>query len=386
MGDHLTLMFYIFIDIIAVLFIALEMHFQKKRIINDKNDFSTNTFQTHSSKVFYPFAFLSFFVLFSVSALRDNVGMDYQIYLGAFLDVNNNTLTETQKNWLSPGYRLLCKIVGLFGAENYILMFAVTAFITLSLFYIAICKLSNNWTMSIYLLICFCLYYQTFNQVRQMLAISITFYALTYLKENQVKKYILAIIIAALMHTSAIVMLVLIIVRKWEMNKKIIFLYLSGGIIAYIGFDVIIYLLSFTNYGRTYLNWSKYNTSFELSSILNLIIRISFLIICLCYYKETVKRVPYTKILYNEVVICTILQLLTLKSYLFGRVTTYFFVPYIVLIPEVVITIKKSKNKLYQNLLTLAVYFLFAVYHCIYYFSPSGAYGSGYTEYHSLLF
>ena len=168
------------------------------------------------------------------------------------------------------------------------------------------------------------------------------------------------------------------------MNKTNILLYTAICICGYIGFAFITKIVGYTNYGITYLQWSKYNVSFTNSSILNLGVRMIMLIVSLAFSKETIKRNPRNLVLYNSVIICTILQVLTLKSYLFGRITTYFFGAYIFLIPEIMETAKnKMKRKSYITT-QIAVFIILVAYHFVYYFSSSGASGSGYDYYKML--
>ena len=85
---------------------------------------------------------------------------------------------------------------------------------------------------------------------------------------------------------------------------------------------------------------------------------------CLFFYKVTIKRNSKLRVFYHTALICTALQVLTLKSYLFGRVTTYFFMPYIFLLPEVMETIKvnfSSKNYVLIKYIVYIVLFLLTI-------------------------
>lgn len=377
-----TLFFYVVIDIVALSLTALAAKHSSRSHISRR----IRNNQYLIIKQYEIYLVLSFTVLFCVAAFRDGVGRDYESYANAFVSSSEGTLTQSQKNWLSVGYRILSQVVSTFCGDNYVIMFAVVSFITLLFFYKAIYRLSCDWTLSLYLIICFCLYYQSFNQMRQMLALSISIYALVHLRDERIGRYVIWILIAASIHTSAVVMLLLVLVGKWNITLKTVFIYLSTAAISYLGFELIIYLVSFTNYGQTYLGWEKYDTSFELSSVLNLFVRMAILCACLFVSKDVINRVPYAKVLYNCALICTVLQVITLQSYLFGRVTTYFFTAYIFLIPEVISAYEKKMVKRNRVLIKMITYILFASYHFVYYFSDSGAYGSGYDIYKSLLF
>ncbi len=381
----MTLLFYLCIDLIAVLYAILADKYinNEKRVYVQENN---KGFFGLKMKRYQFYFFLSFLTLFLVVALRDDVGADYRGYSNAFLHINEGNLTLSEEKWLSIGYKILCIVIGIINPESYHLMFAIVGFITIYYFYKAIYKISSNWGMSIYIFICFCLYYQCFNQIRQMLAMAITTYAYRYIKEEKTIPYFVCIGIAILFHPSAIVMASVFIVQKWRMCFKNYCIYTIICIMGYFGFNIILELLSYTNYGQTYLQWTKYNTSFEMSSIINLGVRFILLIACLIFSKKTIARKPSTLGLYNAAIICTILQVFTLKSYLFGRITTYFFVMYIFLIPEVIITMKHHLKGNSYNLVKGLIFLVLLAYHFIYYFSSSGASGSGYTIYKSLLF
>jgi hypothetical protein len=330
----------------------------------------------------------SFIVLFLVVALRDRVGRDYTAYANAYIRINSGYIDEATKEWLGIGYRALCRIVGFFGEENYRLMFAIIGFLTLYFFYEAILNISKQASISLFLLISFCLYYQMFNQSRQMLAISITTYAYKYLIQEEVKSihlFLILVFLAMLFHTSALIMLILLFVHNRKVNIRLITAYALLTATAFSMYNILVYLISFTNYGRTYFGWAVHDTSFELSSTLNLAIRLFMLAFCLLFSKNVIKRAPYTKGLYNAVLICTCFQVITLRSHLFGRITTYCFIFYIFLIPEVLATICLKTTRYNKIFIYGATIILFSAYHLVYYFSSNGAIAGGYNLYRTFV-
>lgn len=382
----MTLLFYIIIDIVAVILLFLAEKYSHRAGNNNSMQCLNPKWSLYKLSVTQYFAFCSFLVLFLTAALRDGVGRDYSGYAQAFIRVNNGTMSSIDQTWLSTGYILLCRVVGFIDKDSHILMFAVVSAFTLFFLYKAIMKFGDTWTFSLYLFLCFCLYYQTFNQMRQMMALTIGLFALVYLKQNKKLKYALCILLAASIHASAIVLLILLVVGKWKWSFKNICIYLMGAVIAYVGFNAILWVISYTGYGQIYLNWTKYNTSFEETTFINLAIRIMLLLVCGYFAKETIQRVPHAVYLYNAAIICTILQLLSLKLDMIGRVTTYFYVPYIFLIPEVIKTVEYKFTRSSRGIVVAAAIVLFALYHFVYYFSGSGAVGSGYDVYKSLVF
>lgn len=85
-------------------------------------------------------------------------------------------------------------------------MFAVFAFVSIGLFYLAIPRYTPYVfvTLLIYL---FHVYYLNFSYIRQGLVVACFFYSLRYLKEKSFWKYTACIIIGALFHVSALILI-----------------------------------------------------------------------------------------------------------------------------------------------------------------------------------
>lgn len=383
----MTLLFYLLIDFVAIFFVVLavkvESGYQKSGDVLVRK--RPGVIIITKSEILLA---LSALVLFLVAAFRDEtVGVDYATYAEAYKSVNNSEIATVREiNWLGRPFIFFCKIIGIIAPQTPALMFAMCSFITIYYLYKSIYCMSKDWCLSLYMFISFCLYYQSFNQFRQILAIVLSVYAIKFLVEDRKLVFIFFVILASCFHTSALVMLVLLVVNLFAIDTKTLMIYFLGTLGCYIGFDYVIYLLSFTNYGKTYLNWSVYNTSFEMSSILNLVVRLAVLVFCLFFYKVTIKRNSKLRVFYHTALICTALQVLTLKSYLFGRVTTYFFMPYIFLLPEVMETIKVNFSSKNYVLIKYIVYIVLFFYHIVYYFSETGASGSGYDVYDFIFF
>lgn len=107
---------------------------------------------------------------------------------------------------------------------------------------------------------------------------------------------------------------------------------------------------------------------------------------CLMFAKKTVARAKYTVVLYNIVAMCTILQIGAISFNIFGRITTYFYIAYIFLIPEVLKTIRELFSERDGILIYIGISLLLCIYNVVYYFSSAGAVAAGYSMYASILF
>lgn len=327
---------------------------------------------------------ISFVLLAGIVALRDeSVGRDTLSYIRAIERVQNNTLTVLDRDWLPIGFRLLIRLLSYTRIPGeYIahFIFGICAVVTLYCFYRIFWEMSDYPTVSLYIFFSFCLYFQMMNQFRQMLAVSVTFLAYRYLNKSFIKFAVL-IILASCFHTSAIIMFPCYFISKWKISKNIIMFYFIAAVVALFSFSLIVRILKkYTNSGAVYLGWEVYDVSFTTSSIINLIVRILLLLISLKVYKPLIKKDKNNNTLYHMIIICTILQLFAVISYIFGRITTYFFLYYIILLPKVFQEYKRYFTKDSSLIYKILIVFLLFVYQSVYYFSQ-GAVGGGYDKY-----
>ena len=364
-----TFLFYLFIDFWAVtlLFCADQMVSDRKRELmqsSNKSVWLDMNFRITGRHVCF---FASFMALFFVSAMRDHVGTDYRPYAQTYININKGYI-DIWNAWLSPGYVLINKMLGLIDPNNYFLLFTLMAFMTMWYLMKAIYKMSCDWFMSLYLFISFCYYYQSFNQFRQILAVTITTYSCYFLMRGRLKTFLLYVIFAALFHKSALIMAGMCFVYKREINLKNLCLYALLCAVINIGFNTLItVLISFTNYGG-YIG-SIYDTYMDGSTILNTLVRIIILAGCLMFSKKTIERVPEMVTFYNSALVCTVLQTMAMWSHIFGRITTYFYAPYIILIPEVLKTVESYFDKSSARLIRFFVIVLLLIYHGVYFFN-----------------
>ena len=260
-----------------------------------------------------------------------------------------------------PLFVALAKIVQAFLGKNYLAFHFVIGMLTMYFLLLAIWKNSKNIFMSIYLYISFCLFYVCMNQVRQMLAISIVLYSFYFMKRNDFKRYCIWILIAAMFHNSAIIMLPCYFICKIKFTDKVLRNYIIVTISLYIGYGIILQILSNLPYG-TYITGYDHK-SFELSSILNWIYRLLIFIVVIFFRKTTIEGDVNNGKLYHLAAICMVIQTLVLQNNVIARVSTYFYAFFIFLIPEVMKNLKGSRRKF---VMTMGTYLVFMLVHYLY--------------------
>lgn len=334
----------------------------------------------------YLWQFFAFLLLFLVIVLRNvNVGTDYMNYILAINRVANNTMTLTDSNWLSIGFRTLIKIMAhLFPLSVNSIYFSISVvgivtFLTLLFFFYSF-NYDKDTVFELYLFFCFCLYFQMMNQFRQLFAVSIVLFAYKYVNKSFIK-YELLIILATLFHGTAIIMLPMYFFGKIRVNKKILGLYSILAVILFVFSTFVKALIQYTSYSE-YIGWSEFDKESVITAIFNFGVRFILMIICLFFINEVIKDDPKRNFLYHMVIICTILQLLVAKEYIFARITIYFFVYYIILIPVV---FEKSEIFFKRNSILIEkiiVFLAFFVYQIVYYLSQANI--GGYSVYRFL--
>lgn len=358
-----TFFFYLIIELISLVFLWLSR--------KAKNKVQRSVFMM-----------ISAFALFLPAAIRGKeTGADTYRYSQLFNRIKDNTVTTTDVKWVGMifinFFHILINALGF----NYQVIFAIFAALSSIALIKAVCSNSSAPVFSLYAFVSFCLYYQFFNQFRQTLAICIVLYSLKYFVNKEFIKYALTIMLAAFFHPSAIIMLPFYFIGAIKINRKVIALYVLSAIVMYAAYSIIEPIVFSTSYGSIYKSYDMYGLSMSISSVLNFMVRIIMIVFCLYLYrgKSFTRKDAF---LITMAIMSIIFQLLTLRSYVFGRVTTYFFIFYIYTLPTVVDKIKSTRTKQFARIMVCLV---LIAYHSVYYFSPQGAISGGYQDYSTFL-
>lgn len=312
---------------------------------------------------------IQFTLLVGTRALE--TGADTRNYYYIFNSIIrlDNPFTVARRS-AEPLYRMLCWVVGKMGL-GFVWLNLIVAAITMFFLSAAIYKFHCNAYYSIFLFLSFCLFYQMQNQYRQIAAISIAFYGCACLLENSNfggRQFVFWVVLAAGFHYSVLIMLPMIFLKNVRITRKIMIVYVIATVLMITGFQLVMRLIA-SSYYAGYL-MSSYNEKGQTSTLLNLVVRIVLLLFCTYFHENVVKARENIDFFYHMAIICTILQLLTTYSALFGRVTTYFFVGYLVLIPEIAQNgFRRPANR---RILNGTLFFIFMLWHYVYFINTGG--------------
>lgn len=206
-------------------------------------------------------------------------------------------------------------------------------FITIRMIY----RKSYYPLISILLFLALGFYSFSMSGLRQTIAIAITVLAYEQLDKNNIIKFVVLTCIAFLFHRTAIIFLILLALKNVRLGKYHIIISVAG----LLGFFV--YKQQLRTFFNTYLfteNYSAYSTSTTSLNYTRFFILIVIFMFCLLYYK-TMK--PKTKtigniqnnylILYNAMFLSVIFQLYASFVAELFRISMYFSIYSIILVP-----------------------------------------------------
>ena len=124
------------------------------------------------------FAILSSLPFILNSILRGQVGTDWLIYDTYYYEISNGG-----RKFSEPLFNLLNRILYMISSDS-LLLFAVVGFVTLALFFAGIYQQSEIAVYSVLLFFLTGRYFASLNQIRQMLAISLFFFAFKYIVQR----------------------------------------------------------------------------------------------------------------------------------------------------------------------------------------------------------
>ena len=297
-------------------------------------------------------------LLFLVSAIRYDVGTDYKHYGYIYLDIINgyNVYVEELYKYLNI---IIFKIFG----TNDVWLYIITSLIIIFCILKSIKDNTNNryYFFSIFMFICSGMYFESFNLIRQYIAIGILALGITLLTQKKYIKYIFLMLVACLFHTSAFISILLvftlILFRNKKFNKLVWIIYIVS---------LVCMVIDIRNIFNTIQNfipqrWIWYlNSDFLLEKNYSAIIKQLFPNIILIFL---LKKRKYLKEIneFNDVYILGFFVYVCLSNCFYGiivliRLADYFIIFLIFIIPLVV---DSKPLKLERN----CIIFLISIYY-----------------------
>lgn len=279
------------------------------------------------------FIFIGASGLFLIMALRhETVGTDLLSYKNEF--VNADYYLEKMIRSTELGYSYFNYFLHKTGLSFQVylaLISLIIVYVISKLFYLY----SKNILLSYHLYVTIGLFAMTMSGLRQSLAISLTILSFIYLLKNRKKIFFLFVGIAYWFHNSAIIFLIVYLIRKVTLSRK-------NAILIYI-LSASIYLIK--NYIAIFIFYvlpEKYIRYWEGTSQINPIVVIVSMIIplaCIFFWPSKSKNEESSHIVSVLFVISCInfiVHILAIEILMFERMALYFSIYTVILIPNII--------------------------------------------------
>ena len=270
------------------------------------------------------------------------------IGLNTILDRSGFSITE-------PGYLLLAILsskVGLSYTGFLFLLLIPTNMLLLSFF-----SQTKYGALSLLMFLSTAFYVQQANITRQMIAVSIFFYSLKYLKNRELKKYSISIIIAGTFHLTSLLLFVFYFLNPKKSKYKLLLIFWGISLCfairlipANILLDIMnrLYLSYYSNYFTTKIETMAYEPRW----LYNIIVLGAFIVL------PRIKDRKYI-LIFNLFVLGMIFDNLKVAMPIFYRLS-YYFVPLIVIVvPLMFQCLFKNKNPINIKFFKIILFVLF---------------------------
>lgn len=282
---------------------------------------------------------------------RYDVGIDYLNYYLKFL----YRWDEFESD---PSYTVINYVVTKLGLEFY-LVTLISIFITHLFIYIYIVRYNFSPPLAILALTIYTAsnLFLYANGMRQGIAVSIVLFASIYVYKKKLLPFILLILLASTFHFSAIFMLVLYFIRfridfwKYLLLIFISYLLVATGAINLILKEVTVYIPRYDFYAATELLDADKDSILALGVLLKVIISL----VLIYFYKGKYNII----IVYYQIGV--ILNVLSIGTFMIGRLGYYFYIFDMVAIPYIINKLYPGKNINWLFYLVFASYFILLV-------------------------
>ncbi len=290
------------------------------------------------------FIYYTFFTIFRGTS----VGTDLHNYVRRYYLMSQydfSSITVWHERWnFEYGFLFINKVLGYVNNSPQIFILVSGLFI-LATTHWAIKKYSLSPCLSYYFYVVFIFWATSLNLVRLFIAMSICLMSISCIKEKKLKRYIILVLAAALIHRSSIIFLILYPFCKVKINLRRIMLFFSGCAFVYIlGKN----LIGIAIRGFSSLYYEKYSDRIGSGSGNGMLLLLIF-VFAVCYLneiygsKEGIKsssnkmfeeKLSYNDIWLHMVLLAIAFNVVALKLEIAARMMWFFKLGLLFLIPN----------------------------------------------------
>lgn len=280
-------------------------------------------------------------VFIVISALRFQVGYDFNLYGGTYFNMKYMMLEEIMLEKMEKGFLLPLYVLNL-AFEDYRTVFLYTSLIIYpSVFYLIYKNSSNPW-ISTTAFLCLGIFFNSLCFLRQFIAALIIAYAVKYIGKKKPLRFFVLTIAAASFHWSALIMLGVYFLLIIKPNKIYLGIVTTGTIIFCIFSRSVMYWVIDNFY--MYRNYNP-DTNIEASNGLPIRYTVMFgiiFIISFIFRKRLIEKNPNNSIFINCLMYTVVFEAMGTRHGILSRFALLVYLPAVLyLIPDLVITVKE---------------------------------------------
>lgn len=313
------------------------------------------------------FLIISFVTMFVILILRTPIS-DMSAYLTHFDRVSQLKFSEIFYSRYESLYVILVKVISVF-STNHRFFIIITALIGLIGPYYLIKNNSNNYVISVFMFLILNLYGYHFFVLRQTLAISILCFSIKYIKNKELLKFLILVLIATFFHYTSFVFILAYFICNIKVTMKYIMMFLGLDCICFAFRGKIlqlIYFIAYDNYIEKEISSQGYPRLFVMIGILVIMILINLFI---DRKKNNDKKIitirekeDTTSIFYNLLLLSIFFQIIATQASIAVRIANIFIIGLILLVPNIIEAIKNNQIKLLINGSIVLISIIYVIY------------------------
>lgn len=302
------------------------------------------------------FSILAGLFLFLISALRSiYFTTDVQGYVSRYIDISYTNLSQLWMAFITntgkdPFFNIFNKVISLFGASYRVWLAIIAGFFCYSVSKF-IYRYSDDAYISFIALISLGYFYFSLSGLRQTLALAIILFSYKYLRIRKLFPFVAMVLLGSLFHFPAIIFVLAYPLANMKIGWKQVVGILAALILTYLFRTQIIALLGYLNIGDKYSYYLQYGTTLTISGF---IIQLFIYLFCLYFKNSVVKSDNDNLSLYNLIFLGVVFQSFSSVIAEFFRISMYFSIFGIVLIPKAINAEKDRKFKVVVYILVFS--------------------------------
>lgn len=282
--------------------------------------------------------FIALLPMCITSAIRYDVGWDYlKIYTNGFFMIGKGYMPHY---FSEIPFDFLVKEIYIISNQNPDWLFIICSFLTFIFLTKAIKEQSINVVFSIILVFLIRYYFLTLNIVRQGIAMSIILCSYRFIKERNLKKYVITILLASCFHMMSLIYIPIyyIYTIDWKKKKNIVF----ATILPIFAIIIYFVVLKYTKYGG-YINSIQNDNSFLIHEI---ILSGTILFLALLEKKNVVIEKGYFDTYFIMQILTFIISICSRFLPVADRIVWLLYIQNIFFVPIIIRNIKKSSQRI----------------------------------------